>query len=464
LITILYDIGFLFHLIEWFNLDDDDERKEGLKVFNFERQVRLDTNGSIIKLDLTGGFREKGKQYQCCLPSSIGRFQKLECIHLHNCTVITKKLENLPSLRTLVLSGCPQELFDTISEEMRLLSISTLQIFGNKFGSLSKLFHLFSDSHGRKQTEEFPRIFQDSTQSSGLRISLTEAVAHRNGWNEIDLERIIFEILPLYPKIRKLDFSFNDAKSLRSILDRIDRLEREYKMPSSSNSTMAIMPKEYRLSRLHLLSNPVWKHYDAFRDEREKDPNGKDGLLTLLDKFTRISNIGPDEYGVVMGKEIAIDPDLEYILRINHVGGKYLTMLDGGTIVRKPIINCSRLQDSMEVYNDGCGTSDEHKKKARCATGLFHLIRNMYVYQWRGEKVYLLAPSSNVYIPSTTSSLLMTSSFISRNNNSLMMPARTMHRLTTNNTGPNSNVYSSDNNGSSKRTDCFRGASLLTKR
>jgi hypothetical protein len=32
LITILYDIGFLFDLIEWFNLDDDDEHKEGLKI------------------------------------------------------------------------------------------------------------------------------------------------------------------------------------------------------------------------------------------------------------------------------------------------------------------------------------------------------------------------------------------------------------------------------------------------
>jgi hypothetical protein len=378
------------------------------------------------------------------------------------------------------LSGCPQELFDTIPEEMRLFSISTLRNFGNQFGSLSKLFHPFSDSidyvefpvtDGRKQTEEFFRIFQDNTQSGGFRNSFTELVVNRNGLNGIDLDRIIFEILPLYPKIRKLDFSFNDVKSLRPILDRIDRLEREHKMPSSSNSTMAIIPEEYRLSRLNLLSNPVWKHYHAFRDEREKDSNEKDVLLTILDKFTRISIIGSDEYGVGMGREIAIDPDIEYILRINHAGRKFLTMMDGGTIARKPIINCNlcpiiferAYQDSMQVYNNGYGMTDEQKKKARCATGLFHLIRNMYVYQWRGEKVYSLAPSSNVYIPSTVSSPLMMSSLISSYNNSLMMPTRTMHRLTTENTGPNSNVYSSDNNGSSKRTHCFRGASLLTK-
>jgi hypothetical protein len=52
LISILYDVGFLFDLIEWFNLDDDDERKDGLEVFNFEDQVKLDTNWSIIRLDL----------------------------------------------------------------------------------------------------------------------------------------------------------------------------------------------------------------------------------------------------------------------------------------------------------------------------------------------------------------------------------------------------------------------------
>ena len=122
---------------------------------------------------------------------------------------------------------------------------------------------------GRKQTEEFFRIFQDNNQSGGFQNNLMELVVQRNGFNESDLERIIFEILLLYPKIRKLDFSFNDVRSLRPILDRINRLERTHKMPSSSNSTMAIIPEEYRLSRLNLLSNPVWKHYDA-RPQRKR--------------------------------------------------------------------------------------------------------------------------------------------------------------------------------------------------
>lgn len=67
----------------------------------------------------------------------------------------------------------------------------------------------------------------------------------------------------------------------------------------------------------------MWKHYDALRDERENDSNEKDVLLTLLNKVTRISDIGSDKYGVVMGKEIAIDPDIEYILRINHAGREF---------------------------------------------------------------------------------------------------------------------------------------------
>jgi len=76
LISILYDVGFLFDLIEWFNLDDDDERKDGLEVFNFEDQVKLDTNWSIIRLDLGDSSWGGGKQ--CCLPSTIGRLQKLK--------------------------------------------------------------------------------------------------------------------------------------------------------------------------------------------------------------------------------------------------------------------------------------------------------------------------------------------------------------------------------------------------
>lgn len=479
LISILYDVGFLFDLIEWFNLDDDDERKDGLEVFNFEDQVKLDTNWSIIRLDLGDSSWGGGKQY--CLPSTIGRLQKLKSITLNNCTVVAKELGSLTSLITLNLCYCPQEFFDNIPEEFSLSSILLLQIrSGNKFGSLFKLFRLFSDSldyisysmiDEREQIEEFFRILQDKTQSGAFRNSLTELTVDGCGLNESDLERIIFEILPLYPNIWNLSFNFNDVKSLRPILDRIDRLEQEHEMPSSSsssNSAMAIMPEEYRLSRLDLCCNPVWTQYDAFRDEREKDPSEKDALLTLLGKFNRISNIGYEDYDIVMDKEIAIDPDIEYILRINHAGRKYLTTVDGGTIARKPI-NCSlwsiiferAYQKSLEVYSDGCGMTDKQKKKARCATGLFHLIRNMHVYQWRGEKVFSLAPSSNVYIQYTVSSSLMMSSVISKNNDN--MPTRTMDRLTTNNTGPNSSVYGSDNNGSSKHTHSFRGASLLTE-
>ena len=210
---------------------------------------------------------------------------------------------------------------------------------------------------------------------------------------ERDLERLLYEIQPLFPNLHTMDVWNNGIRSLRGIEDRTKQM-----MTSSSSNN---------LRRLNLGRNPVLNHatirddvnsHDDRSPNTARDPMEKLALLTLLDTFKGISNIGHC-LKMNLGRHVRVyqyDPEIEYALRINQSGRKFMLETTGGTGVigvndgnrTKPITNRAlwplilkrAYKNSAGIYDhDDRRISKEAAESKMCSTGLFHLVRN-YAY------------------------------------------------------------------------------------
>ena len=328
------------------------------------------------------------------VPSIIKHLQCLESIELWNCQSLIMEFGNLP-LKTIDFYACPSKMFEDIPEGLHFPSIKKLFIDGrSKFSSnLSLLLKIFSNNlkelhfeelETREQIDAIFRVLRNDNDLCFTK-SLTTIRIKDSILDEKDLEILMFEIRERFPNLRTLDISGNKIKSLCGIHDRIKKI-RSSSSSSSSSSSRSVLSGNNLLRELNLKDNYLVLD-DVIKNSiprTKKDHKEKSALLTILDTFYGISNLG---YGSTY------DPDVEYALRINHAGRKIIRdkEISSGTttatatapVINKalwPIILDRAYKKSGEIYNL-TWINKEDREKTKCATGLFDLVCH-YCARW----------------------------------------------------------------------------------
>ena len=226
----------------------------------------------------------------------------------------------------------------------------------------------------REDSDEILHVLQNDDLC--FRHSLTTIRMRDCKLNEDDLKQLIFEIRERFPNLHTLDISENKIKSLCGIGDRI---KQDPLIPDN------------KLCTLNLKHNPIWKQtWKCNQCHLTMEPKEIAALVTLLDKFNGISNLGAywnQKY----------EPKIEYALRINKAGrkelmrGKSSRMSNNADDEDKPIMNRAlwplilerAYKNSSEIYiykrhlSDAVTISKEVESN-KCATGLFHLVHHFY--------------------------------------------------------------------------------------
>jgi len=152
-------------------------------------------------------------------------------------------------------------------------------------------------------------------------------------------------VLPRFPNLSTLDLDGNSIGSLQPIVDRI-----------KNKNDKACFVSNTLLRTLNLYWNPIM--YKV-----KESPEVEAALLSFLETYNTISNLGTHNYG----------SDVEYALRINHAGQG---ILEGGCCVRYiplsvwPIVLARAYDRSDKIYGS------KKKKKKKNHTGLHYLLRN----------------------------------------------------------------------------------------
>ncbi|OEU08726.1 hypothetical protein FRACYDRAFT_249628 [Fragilariopsis cylindrus CCMP1102] len=379
LMNMLYKVGILSDYLA--DLDTDDginiygENVEFKDYFDFndEENIRIDPKtGRITFLCL---FRRNYDLFGIPnnVPSSIDQFQSLESIDLKNCQLLTMELGNLPVLKTINFNFCTSNMFANTPEGLQLSSTKKVTIDSSsitKFNSnLSSFLKIFSNTleelcfgnMTRGDSDEILHVLQNDNLC--FRHSLTTIQMRYCKLNEDDLKRLLFEIRERFPNLHTLGINCNNIESLCGIGDRIKQV------PFIPNN---------KLLRLNLNRNPIFKQI-CVPLNATKDPKEIAALVTLLDKFDGISNLGAyscQKY----------EPKIEYALRINIAGRKELIRGKSSRIINRalwPLILVRAYKNSSEIYiydrysSDTVTTSKEVESK-KCASGLFHLVHHFY--------------------------------------------------------------------------------------
>ena len=322
------------------------------------------------------------------LPPIIERLHKLKEITLCNCRLIPIELGNLPRLEQLYFDPCPPE---NIPDGMQLGSLKSIHmeagsfLYRQTFGlviQLPALETLELRVSNEEEKEQVLRVLQNADCS--FRQSLKSLDLTYCRMNEDDLETLLFNVLPRFPNLREISLHSNGIESLQKV---------ERRIKHQSSSQLGIL--ENRLCKLNLDVNPVVKNLDG------NDPKEKTALLTILNAFHEISSLG-------IYRKIFMDtysPDIEYLLRINQTGRKFIT---GGGISgigdsngngettatacashhsssnnNPPSMPVKRIRPELwplilERAYENSNTVDGVKK---CSTGIFYLLRNGSILQ-----------------------------------------------------------------------------------
>jgi len=131
---------------------------------------------------------------------------------------------------------------------------------------------------------------------------------------------------------------------------------------------------EHKLQVLNLNRNPILTNI-------VKDPKEREALLTILNTFNAVFNIG--RYG-----EVYFGPEVEHLLRINHAGRKFIA---GEATTGVDTIKYIKPELWPMILERAYMKSDKVYYKKKCATGVFYMLRNGSVLQdiieiWQGSK------------------------------------------------------------------------------
>jgi hypothetical protein len=368
---------------DWYAVDPHD-------FVDLRSDVKIDPKtGRIISL-----YLKKWDHNSECIPFALPRIieclQGLERIGLHQCVYIPVELGNLPKLEIIGFNYCFDTIFEIIPDGLRLPSVEKLTILESVSGSsMSSFLKIFSNKleelcllgAKRAQLDGILDCLQHNDDFAFKHSLRTIMMAHCN-LNEIDLERLMFEIRQRFTELHTINISRNDVKSLRGIEDRIKRIS------SSASSSGSIMIRDNNLRCLGLGYNPVLQVHTESNSVSKSmvvttDPKEKVALLTIVDAFGISSlDLSPDQ---------KYEPDVEHILRINHAGKKFIMEAEeittGGpnnndestTIINHalwPKILERAYKKSYEIYNFHFWQGQEEKDRERCSSGMFHLVRH----------------------------------------------------------------------------------------
>ena len=152
-----------------------------------------------------------------------------------------------------------------------------------------------------------------------------------------------------------MDCARNEIESLQAIESRIKRL----------GPTQTTAMAEHKLKVLILDHNPILTNI-------VKDPKEREALLTILNTFNTVFNIG--RYG-----EVYFGPEVEHLLRINHAGRKFIAgeATTGVDTIKsiKPELWPKILERAYTMK------TDRVERRKKCATGVFYMLRNGSVLQ-----------------------------------------------------------------------------------
>ena len=397
LFFLMYKAGILDHYLTVFAAQTNDGKKvENWYAVNAHDFVDL---RSDVKIDPKTGritslclecLDQNSEGLPFALPRIIECLQSLERIELHQCIHIPVELGNLPELKEIDFSYCFDTMFEIIPAGLHLPSVEKLTIFESELGSsMSSFLKIFSN-----KLEELWLVGAKRAQSDGIldclqhnddfafKHSLRTIKMARCNLNEIDLERLMFEIRQRFTKLLTININRNDVRSLRGIENRIKRRS------SSASSSGSIMFRDNNLRSLGLEFNPVLQVHTESNSVSKSmvvtnDPKEKVALLTIVDAFGISSlDLSPDQ---------KYEPDVEHILRINHAGKKFIMEAEeiatGGpnnndestTIINHalwPKILERAYKKSYEIYNYYDWQVQEEKDRERCSSGMFHLVRH----------------------------------------------------------------------------------------
>ncbi|OEU23307.1 hypothetical protein FRACYDRAFT_233479 [Fragilariopsis cylindrus CCMP1102] len=395
------------HILDQDGYDQKVEFTNYCSHFNDEQYTKIDPKTGRITFFLHD---------MSTVPISIDidQFQSLESICLRYCRLLIMELGNLPVLKTIKFCHCNPSMFENVPEGLQLSSIKKVvidstTIYGTRLNSnLSSFLKIFPNTleelifsnTTREDSDEILHVLQNDDLC--FRHNLTTIHMRDCKLNDDDLKQLVFEIRERFPNLHTLNVSFNNIKSLCGISDRIKQ------DPSIPNN---------ELCKLNLRLNPIWKQIcgkynpiwkQIYDDDgggdtlnATKDPKEIAALVTVLDKFDGISNLGAHS-------SHKYEPKIEYALRINIAGrkelmrGKSSRRSNNADDEDKPIMNRAlwplilerAYSNSSEIYNfERCGwgdvSSSERDEKddvtiskdvesKKCATGLFHLVHYFY--------------------------------------------------------------------------------------
>jgi hypothetical protein len=337
------------------------------EFYDFGCKVKIDPKTGRIKF-LYLDFSRQGRimDYFCNLPPIVERFQMLESIDLHDCKLLPVKLGHLPRLQTIHLCNC----ILNIPEGLQLPTIKEVIIGESHFDSdqsLNQFFRMFCNNSLEKLSismayreellGDILRALQNNDLTHGFR-HLKSIQINWTDFNEDDLKIMLFKVRPCFPKLRKIHIREGEINTLLGIEDRIK---------STSASLQSVIRPDNSLRVLILFDNCL-KHQVYKHD----DPKEKAALLALLDTFDGVSNLGHTN-------KKKYDPDIEYKLRINQAGQKFLV---GSRRNINPALWSTIFEraynTSSEIYDNKYSSCESIKQK-KCATGLNHLIRHHFL-------------------------------------------------------------------------------------
>ena len=343
-------------------LIEHENDEDGIRPFNLQPH-EIDENGI--------------RPYN--LPPSISSLQKLQTIKISGCQQIPLELGDLPCLTEITFVDCDRNLFDNIPVGLQLPHLKCLCVEGGSDipNSLVPFFNALPNGLEELNLQGLDKDklnkIISSLQDSELKFcqSLTTLSFYDSaGVDDDGFETLLFEVSPRFPNLRNLDLFRCDIKSLRGVEKKIRELGSVFNT---------------KLKRLDLYDNPIFSKgiivssECEFTKSRLKEIDSvveKSAILLLLNTFDTISNLGG-----MLGDQY--DPDIEGALRNNLMNRSFTDEGIAGTWPSNaalwPFMLEKVYNNSWKVYhkmNFVYGLAlQESKKKKKCATELFHMVR-----------------------------------------------------------------------------------------
>jgi len=351
---------------------------------NLVRTYKTDSDNRITTLHLVGFVSRPYFN----LPPIVERLQKLNEIRLNYCWSIPKELDNLVYLECLQFSVCALELFnENMPEGIQLASLKRIllktsaffsplmfELITNHMHTLEELC-LWNGMGGNEEDSE--RILHTlQNENFSFRTSLKILILQSFKLKEGGLENLLFDVLPRFPNLQEIGLDYNQIESFQKIASRIKQTHTPMAIPDNCLRKLGVFA-----------NNPVYLHVIKIQN---CNPKEKEALLTILNAFDEICCLG------TCYDNQELSPDVEYVLRINHAGRKFITGGEGrgGTTAND---NSNSRDNNNTIINNNIPLPPPIKpglwptilerayekssekmvdRKTKGATGMFYLLRN----------------------------------------------------------------------------------------